>query len=57
MKRVAVTAQGTDFKPVIVQDLLPLREFLLVVKHGQLAMRIARIVAGPEFDSVDVQGL
>ena len=42
-------------KPVIVQLLLELFQFFLVVQHRELAMRIARIIAGTQLDRVDIQ--
>ena len=52
-----MTAQGADGEALVVQFLLELLQFLLVLEHGELAMRIAGIVAGAQFNRVDVQAL
>ena len=57
MQRIAVAAQGADGEAVVFQDLLELGECGVVVQHGELAVRVAGIVAGAEFDGVDAVGL
>ena len=57
MQRIAVAAQSADSEALVVQLLLEFLQFLLVIEHRELAMRVAGIVAGAEFDSVDVQAL
>ena len=55
MQRVAVTAQGADGDAVIGQNFLKLGEGGGVFEHRELAVRIARIVAGAEFDGIDLE--
>ena len=47
--------QSTDGEAVVVQLLLELLQLLLVLNHRELAMRITWIIAGTEFNSVDVK--
>ena len=57
MQRIAVTAERADRDAVVFQDLLELGQGGVVVEHGELAMRVAGIIAGAEFDGVDAVGL
>jgi hypothetical protein len=57
VERVAVAAKGADGDAAIGEELLEFSESFGVVEHRQLAMRVAGIIAGAEFDGVDVEGL
>ena len=50
-----MAAQGADSEPVIIQFLLEFFQLFFIAQHGKLAMRIAWIIAGAEFDRVNVQ--
>jgi hypothetical protein len=55
MQRVAVTAKGTDGDAMVGENFAELGKHLAVVEHGKLAVRVTGIVAGPEFDGIDVK--
>jgi len=55
MERVAVAAKSADGDAAIGEELLEFGEGFGVVEHGKLAMRVAGIIAGSEFNGVDVQ--
>ena len=57
MERVAVAAERADGDAAIGEELLKFGEGFGVVEHGELAVRVAGIIAGTEFDGVDVKGL
>jgi hypothetical protein len=57
VERVAVAAKGADGDAAIGEELLEFGKGFGVVEHGELAVRVAGIIAGAEFDSVDVKGL
>ena len=56
MERVAVATERADGDAAIGEKLLEFGEGLGVVEHGELAVRVAGIIAGAEFDGVDVEG-
>jgi hypothetical protein len=41
---------------MVGEDFAEFGESLRVVEHGELAVRVAGIIAGAEFDGVDVEG-
>ena len=55
MQRVAVAAQRADGDAVVGEESLEPVELGRIVEHGQLAVRVAGIIAGTEFDGIDVQ--
>ncbi len=57
MQRIAMAAQRADRDAMIGEDLAKFVECLRVVEHGELAMRVARIIACPQLDRVDVKSL
>ena len=57
MQRVTVTTQGADGGAVVGQNFLKLGEGGGIFEHGELAVRIAGIVAGTEFYGVDMKRL
>ena len=57
MQRIAVRAERADRKAVVGEFLFEVLEPLSIVQHRQLAMRIARIVAGPELHGSDAHFL
>jgi hypothetical protein len=57
MERVAVAAKGADGDAVVGEDFAEFGESFGVVEHGELAVRVAGIVAGAEFNGVDVERL
>ena len=52
-----MATQRTDGNAVISELLLEGVQLLRVVQHGQLAMRIARIITGAQFDGGNSVGL
>jgi hypothetical protein len=57
VQRIAMAAEGTDRKAVVLQLLLKLFQFTLALEHRQLAVRIAGVVTGAQFNRVDVERL
>lgn len=57
MQRISVATQRADGKSMIVQRLLEFLERVWVVKHGELAMRIAGIIAGAQLYRADAVSL
>jgi hypothetical protein len=57
VQRIAVAAQGADADAIVRQLLFELVQFGFAVQHGQLAVWIARIVAGSEFHGVNIDAL
>src|SRR5688572_8405482 len=55
MEWIPMTTQSAYREAMIVQTLLPFLQLLLVVEHRKLAMRVARIVSGAEFDCSYIQ--
>ena len=57
VQRVAVAAQRADREAVIGELLLEFAELARVGQHGQLAVRIAGVVAGTQLHGIDIQAL
>src|SRR5581483_8245632 len=55
MQRIPVATQGADAESVIVEEFLEAAQSRTVLDHGKLAMRVADIISGGEFDGMDVQ--
>src|SRR4051794_17186314 len=55
VKRVSMGAKSADAEAMVVHLLFELGEFLLVLKHRQLAVRIAGIIADTQLHGVNVQ--
>jgi hypothetical protein len=51
-----MAAQGADGYAVVFETLFEFFKRRSVIEHGQLAVRIAWIVAGAEFDGRNVEG-
>ncbi len=56
MQRIAMRAERADGKSVVGEFLLELFQRDAILQHRQLAMRIAGIISGAQFDGRDVQG-
>jgi hypothetical protein len=54
VERIAVAGQRADAEAVVGQLLFEVVELGFVIEHGELAVRIARIIAGTEFHGIDV---
>jgi hypothetical protein len=57
VQRVAVAAQRADAEAAIRQFVFEFGQLGGIVQHGQLAVRIARIITGSEFDRIDMDAL
>jgi hypothetical protein len=55
VNRIPMTAQRADCETLIVQLLFEFRQFLFVLEHRELTMRISRIVSGAQLNGVDIQ--
>src|ERR1700733_11248617 len=57
MQRISMTAQRTDRKTAVFELELELTQRSAIAEHRQRTVRVARVIAGAQFHSVDVQAL
>jgi hypothetical protein len=55
MQRVSMTTQGADLGTVIGQDLMKLRERSGIFEHRELAVGVAHVISGAQFDGINVE--
>jgi hypothetical protein len=57
MQRVSVTTQRADGESAVLDLVLELLQCRRVIEHSEFTMRVARIVAGAQFDRANPMAL